>query len=125
MKTEYHFYTDPGHGWLRVPLAELIELGIADSISGYSYVRHAFAYLEEDCDMTRFIDARNRVPDTFEVKEHYSPADSIIRNFTRYQDAHRHLKNARQNAARKARDDAARSVGMVKVRGNLGGTYWE
>lgn len=22
MKTEYHFYTDPGHGWLRVPLAD-------------------------------------------------------------------------------------------------------
>lgn len=30
---------------------------------------------------------------------------------------------AREN--RKAKDDVMRSLGMVKVRGNLGGTYWE
>jgi hypothetical protein len=30
-----------------------------------------------------------------------------------------------RNKARRDRDDVMRSVGMVKVKGNLGGTYWE
>ena len=35
--TEYLYITDAGHGWLKVPLAELLKLGIADKISSYSY----------------------------------------------------------------------------------------
>jgi hypothetical protein len=34
-------------------------------------------------------------------------------------------KRKKRNDARKARDDAYRSCGMVKVKGGLGGTYWE
>lgn len=34
-------------------------------------------------------------------------------------------RKARQKAARKAREDAYRSCGLVKVRGALGGVYWE
>lgn len=34
-------------------------------------------------------------------------------------------KRAKAKAARKARDAAMRSLGLVKVRGALGGTYWE
>lgn len=34
-------------------------------------------------------------------------------------------KRAARNAARRAREAALRSCGLVKVRGNLGGTYWE
>lgn len=36
----------------------------------------------------------------------------------------KHLRNVR-NATRRAREDAYRSCGLVKVRGALGGTYWE
>ncbi|MDQ1291959.1 MAG: hypothetical protein QG615_1769 [Nitrospirota bacterium] len=32
---------------------------------------------------------------------------------------------AKRREARKARDEAYRSCGLVKVRGALGGTYWE
>jgi len=32
---------------------------------------------------------------------------------------------AKRNAARKARESALRSCGLVKVRGAMGGTYWE
>lgn len=32
---------------------------------------------------------------------------------------------AKRRAQRKARDQVMRSLGLVKVRGNLGGTYWE
>jgi hypothetical protein len=34
-------------------------------------------------------------------------------------------KKVHRNAARKARDQAMRDLGMTKVRGALGGTYWE
>ena len=57
---KYKFISDPGHGWLRVPLLEIIKLGIADKISTCSYIDWAakFAYLEEDCDMWTFTHAK-------------------------------------------------------------------
>jgi hypothetical protein len=53
----YTFWTDPGHGWLEVPLQELDELGITDTISHYSFMDQTCAYLEEDCDAPRFAQA--------------------------------------------------------------------
>lgn len=35
------------------------------------------------------------------------------------------MKKARKSAARKERDSVMRSLGLVKVRGALGGMYWE
>jgi hypothetical protein len=46
----YVKYDDPGHGWLRVKISELKNLGIAGKVSGYSYMRGNYASLEEDCD---------------------------------------------------------------------------
>lgn len=56
----YTFYEDPGHGWLEVPTQELRDLGIADKISGYSYISSdgKRAYLEEDCDLSVFLEAK-------------------------------------------------------------------
>jgi len=54
----YTKHEDPGHGWLEVPKRELIELGIADQISDYSYQDKDNVYLEEDCDMTIFLKAK-------------------------------------------------------------------
>lgn len=51
----YKFYSDSGHGWMAVKRKELVELGILDSITSYSYQRGATVYLEEDCDATTFI----------------------------------------------------------------------
>ncbi len=34
-------------------------------------------------------------------------------------------RRAKANAARRTREAVLRSVGLVKVRGALGGTYWE
>ena len=34
-------------------------------------------------------------------------------------------KAIKRNARRRANDQAMRDIGMVKVRGALGGTYWE
>ena len=36
-----------------------------------------------------------------------------------------HEASIRKNRARRERDQAMRDLGLVKVRGNLGGTYWE
>lgn len=55
----YTKHEDPGHGWLQVPLAELKELGILNKISMYSYTDGEYAYLEEDCDMGVFLEAKN------------------------------------------------------------------
>ena len=54
---KYNFYEDPGHGWLKIKITELEKLNIANKISGYSYMRGGWAYLEEDCDMGIFLDA--------------------------------------------------------------------
>jgi len=37
----------------------------------------------------------------------------------------RKLANRRHNEGRRARDQAMRDLGLVKVHGALGGTYWE
>ena len=50
----------PGHSWLRVPLLELLELGIRDKITDYSYEDKLYAYLEEDDDLSIFIKAKRR-----------------------------------------------------------------
>jgi len=57
----YKFIADGGHGWLRVPTKELVELGIADMVSAYSSFSPDgnYTYLEEDCDATLFIDAKD------------------------------------------------------------------
>src|SRR5208283_3098652 len=51
------FHTDAGHGWLQVPRKALFDLGIAASISRYSYVKGDFAFLEEDCDAPKYLAA--------------------------------------------------------------------
>lgn len=57
---KYRFFEDPGHGWMEVSIHELHELGIIDKISSYSYVsRDRFwAYLEEDCDLSVWAEAK-------------------------------------------------------------------
>jgi hypothetical protein len=53
----YTIYSDPRHGWVAVKIAELIELGIAEKITKYSYMRGETAYLEEDQDLSTFFNA--------------------------------------------------------------------
>jgi len=63
--TPLTFVSDPGHGWLRVPLTAIATLGIEGDISACSFIDTAdeprrsgqFAYLEEDCDCTVFTEA--------------------------------------------------------------------
>jgi hypothetical protein len=82
-KLTVKFHTDSGHGWLEVPKQEVEALGV--KLSRYSYQRGDSYYLEEDCDMTAFLEA-------YENKFGGSPridvlpqvdGDHPIRRFTR------------------------------------------
>jgi hypothetical protein len=50
-------HLDPGHGWLEVQYSELVKMGIADKITSYSFRAGNTCYLEEDCDLTTFVQA--------------------------------------------------------------------
>ncbi len=55
MKKKFTYYTDPGHGYVKVPVSILRKLGIEKKIIHFSYWRKGYAYLEEDCDMATLI----------------------------------------------------------------------
>lgn len=57
MTKKFLFYVDPGHGYLRVPLSLLEELGITKLISNYSTKSVTYAFLEEDLDASTFAKA--------------------------------------------------------------------
>jgi hypothetical protein len=82
--TTYTFHTDPGHGWLEVPVAKIFQFGIQDQISGYSYRNGDTAYLEEDCDANLFIQSLKSFGGEFNYREKSSNAESFIRNMPRF-----------------------------------------
>lgn len=89
----YTFFNDAGHGWLRVKRSELVELGIEQQISLFSYIKGDYAYLEEDCDASIFLHAKfgeyismRELSDKGILKEHYTET-SNIRSFEHYEAA--------------------------------------
>jgi hypothetical protein len=81
------YYTDPDYGWLELPTAEALRLGILDSVSRYSYQSNdgATLYLEEDRDAMLYFDAlkaRGEAnPQIREVNEAHG--DSFVRSLPR------------------------------------------
>ena len=80
-----NFYSDPGHGWLRVPVQLLDSWGLIDSITPFSHVRNNWAYLEEDRDAAAFLDKARELGQAVKLREincahNYSP----IRNYASY-----------------------------------------
>ena len=83
-KISIKVFADPGHAWARFPKAKLVQLGIADKISTYSYQNGANAFLEEDCDLSVLMVAlRDR---GYEIKfnESHANKQSKIRNYSTY-----------------------------------------
>jgi len=79
-------HNDPSHGWLEVKRSDLIALKIEDQISRFSYEKGSKVYLEEDCDMTRYIRAAARAG--WKVDIDYSVhtnSDSFIRLLKAYE----------------------------------------
>ena len=76
-----HFYEDPGHGWLKVPVKLLEDLQIVDRISHSSYLLGQHAYLEEDCDAGKLIEALKQGCQIYKVVKHYCKTESAIRHY--------------------------------------------
>lgn len=88
MQNKFNFYEDPGHGWLKVPLTLLKELQIEKEISYFSYYRKGYVYLEEDSDLSKFINAmQERKYWTFSeanIKSFHTDRTSKIRSYESY-----------------------------------------
>lgn len=84
----YIFYQDEGHGWLQVPKAEAEAMSLP--FTPYSYICGENVYLEEDCDMTMFLDIKKQsdpkwFANNVDVKITYNRS---IRNMYRYECPH-------------------------------------
>lgn len=83
------FHTDSEYGWLQVPKALLERFGIEKKISGFSFQRDGFVYLEEDHDAPTFIcavfsSAVERQIFLNAVPEKYTDEEAPIRSYDRY-----------------------------------------
>jgi len=77
-------YADSGHAWAKVNKTLLNKLGITDQISSYSYMRGDKAYLEEDCDLAKLVNALTENNINFSFNERRTDKTSKIRSYTRY-----------------------------------------
>lgn len=84
MRTSFDSYSDPGHGWVRVPFRTLQDLGLIERISPYSYMRGAYAYLEEDCDASLLVDTMRKVGLTPKFRHRIGDKTSKIRGYESY-----------------------------------------
>lgn len=79
----YEYHTDPGHGWLKVPMKEIEELGL--KITEFSYQDGDFGYLEEDLDAGTFMRAyKEKYGTDPEHTTHHSDNWSHIREMRRF-----------------------------------------
>jgi hypothetical protein len=78
------YFTDPGHGWVRVKRDVLGRMGIEDRISQYSYQRGEYVYLEEDCDLTVLFKALELDGKKLELVERHTNRSSKIRSYSCY-----------------------------------------
>lgn len=83
---KFTFISDPGHGFLRVPLTILEKYGVQFKISPYSYKSKRYAFLEEDMDANTFMDAVKAKGDGVELKVSYIDVPSSCRNYPRFEE---------------------------------------
>ena len=76
-------YSDAGHAWGKVKRQVLVNLGIADKVSTYSYQYKDNVYLEEDYDLRLLMEA---LPETTRIKfvEKHTDNNSRIRSYEQY-----------------------------------------
>ena len=77
-------YSDPAHAWGKVKRQVLINLGIAELISPYSYQYKDNVYLEEDCDLSLLHDTLIKLDTNIKFVEKCSKNSSRIRSYDRY-----------------------------------------
>ena len=72
----FTFYSAPDHGWFKVYVSDLLNLGLTESsFSRYSFKKREntgadYMLLEEDCDAGKFLDAYKATHGSFpEIRE--------------------------------------------------------
>jgi hypothetical protein len=85
MKLELAFYQDPSHGWVQVSHDLINRLGIGNKITPYSYMDAHSAYLEEDCDLSLFMQEAEKAGLEISFYDRNTNYDSPIRNYAHYQ----------------------------------------
>jgi hypothetical protein len=83
-KIKLQWFTDAGHGWLKISREDAENLGILDLISGYSYVSPSgkYLYLEEDQDAVTAFGAITKQKREIQYKPFRNCAKySTIRNY--------------------------------------------
>lgn len=85
MQEKFDVYSDAGHGWCKVPAKVLDALDMRPwDFSSYSYVGPDCLYLEEDCDlgrfMARYVEVTGKTP---RWREHHCAGRSRIRSMPR------------------------------------------
>ena len=81
---KFTYYTDPGHGWVKVPRSLLAKLGINHKISTYSYERGDNVYLEEDCDLSHLYQALESRGTPVKLMTSHTNRSSKIRSYNHY-----------------------------------------
>ena len=81
----YTIHTDPGHGWLETTIEEIERLNIHNQISTYSYRKGDTVFLEEDCDLTTFVRAKESVNEAFNYIVLHLNRDHWIRSLPCYE----------------------------------------
>lgn len=83
-KLTLNYYQDPSHGWVKVPMKLLVQLGIAEKITHYSYMRGLNAYLEEDGDLSLLLKALDNAGILWRLREYHTNKQSKIRSYCSY-----------------------------------------
>jgi len=84
----FTFFTDAGHGWLRVTPEDCRAVGLSKfSFSRYSFVDRDWLYLEEDCDASTFLNAYVKtIGDMPIIHDVHTNGNSTIRHKARLPD---------------------------------------
>ena len=83
-KISIKVFADPGHAWARIAKSKLVNLGISDKISTYSYQKGENAFLEEDCDLTVLVNALRERGYEVKFNESHTNRQSKIRGYNTF-----------------------------------------
>lgn len=78
---KFMFYSDSGHGWLRVPKYLVNDLLGLNEVSECSYENNGWVYLEEDCDCPKFLNKLKELNHEYTIKNSRKNGQSHIRNY--------------------------------------------
>jgi hypothetical protein len=76
------FYSDPGHGWLKVPRSLVTRLAV--EVTPFSYQRGDYVYLEEDLDAGALVKAARAAGMTVTFNPQHTNRRSRIRSYAPY-----------------------------------------